>query len=267
MSNKALMELITAKKAMERELNQNLKELNKWEARIESADCNDKIELGNKALDRRNFYANLVSEIQQHIEQVERQINTAKEKISTQSTAFERMERKVLEIQQEGNTNRKKEPVQDSPWELPPNLEPEFDNRYLLSFQSLSEAINEVNKNIEQAERQHKIINSQYSEYEKKAESFHYQALEFMKKGETNAATIALSSEATTKNLLDSLKIQIDNQIALIDLLNKHLKVLRRLINPQVFDVDDDSIIDAELEMLRKKLNELQMEFYKNLSP
>ncbi len=78
-----------------------------------------------------------------------------------------------------------------------------------------------------------------------------------MAKGETNAATIALSSEATTKNLLDSLTIQLDNQNSLMNMLKKHLMVLERLKNSSDFDIEEDSIVDFELEMLRQKLNEL----------
>jgi phage shock protein A len=256
-SKSALVALITAKKAMEHEYDVNLEELKKWDAKIKLADRHGKIELGNKALERHNFYARLVSEIKQHIEQIERQINTAKEKISIQSNpynAFERMEKKVLEMQRK--SDEVGEIPEESAWDSSFILKPDS-NKVLLLSQSISKAINEVNTNINQADKQYKIIKSQYSEYEKKAESFHVQAVEFMTKGETNAATIALSSEATTKNLLDSLSIQLDNQKSLINMFKKHLMILERLKNFSNFDIEEDSIVDFELEILKKKLNEL----------
>lgn len=259
-SNKALIVLITTKKKMEGEYNTNLKELQKWDTRIELANRYGKTELANEALNRRNFYATLVFDIQQNIERIEAQITSAKQKLSSVSCVSSASV-ELLKVLGDFNLEPKaeeKDDVQDIDfWESLPDSPCRYPEQELFLEQELGEAIQETQGNINQAEKQYKKIKSQGLEYEKKAESFHVQALEFMTRGETNAATIALSSEATTKNLLDSLSIQLDNQTSLINMLKKHLKVLKRLENPQDFDVEEDSIVDSELAILRKKLNEL----------
>jgi phage shock protein A len=122
-SREALISLIIAKKTMEREYNANLEELKKWDEKIGLANRSGKIELADEALNRRNFYANTVASIKQHIEQIETKINFAKQKLSSVQdvssysaelsitletfevdsnlSEFEKMELKIFEMEKE----------------------------------------------------------------------------------------------------------------------------------------------------------------------
>ena len=231
-SREALISLITAKKTMEREYNVNLEELKKWDEKIGLANRSGKIELANEALNRRNFYANTVASIKQHIEQMETKINFAKQKLSSVQNVssysaelsktlgifevdsnlseFEKIELKIFEIEKEDTkfwirTEEANKTQDINVVEISSNTFDAFSSQN----SSLNNALKETKENIGQAENQHQELKSQYLQFQKKSKSFHTQALDFMEKGESNAASIALSSEVTTKNLLNSLDIQI----------------------------------------------------------
>ncbi len=284
-AREALISLITAKKKMEREYNENLEELKKWDERIQVANCHGKTDLENEALHRRNSYAVKVANIKKHLEQMEKNIIFAKQKLSSASnissassellrtmrdfdansnlSKFEKIELKILEMEKANDKflepKEEENEVQDIDFiEVSPNAFDSFSFQNLSFGQALSKAIEEIYTNIEKAEQKHQEIKLQYLEFQKKAESFHKQALDFMEKGESNAASIALSSEVTTKNLLNSLEIQLNNQMSLINTLERHLEILINLENNSkgIFEAQDDCI-DLDLENLRKKLEEL----------
>lgn len=284
-SREALISLITAKKTMEREYHTNLEELKKWDERIGLANRSGKRELANEALNRRNFYANTVASIKQHIDQMEAKINFAKQKLSSASNVssssadlsrnrgnfevssnlseFEKMELKILEMEKEDAKfwlpADEESKIQDIDFvEVSSNIFDTFSSQNSSLDNALTKAIEETEENIGQAENQHQELKSQYLQFQKKGESFHAQALDFMEKGESNAASISLSSEVTTKNLLNSLEIQLNNQMSLISTLERHLEILKSLENnsKSIFQ-SQDNCIDLELENLRQKLREL----------
>ena len=284
-SREALISLITAKKTMEREYNANLEELKKWDEKIGLANRSGKIELADEALNRRNFYANTVASIKQHIKQMETKINFAKQKLSSAQNVssysaellrtlgtfevdsnlseFEKMELKIFEMEKEDTKfwirTEEENKIQDiNVVEVSSNTFDAFSSQNSSLNNALTKAIKETEENIGQSENQHQELKSQYLQFQKKGESFHTQALDFMEKGESNAASIALSSEVTTKNLLNSLEIQINNQMSLISTLKRHLQILKNLENNSkgIFQSQDDCI-DLELENLRRQLREL----------
>jgi hypothetical protein len=279
-SNKALISLVTAKKELEREYNTNLEEVKKWDERIKLAKQNGKSSLAAEALNRRNFYVGMVAEIRPHIDRLEKQITSAKQTLASvpvlSSPKVESV--KISEDFDDSfsvdileTIKEKKLVPQNYPFDGP-SIEEQFRNlnpvelgrnSHVTSPKSslddaLSKAIKEIEDNIGQAKNQYQEIKSQYLQFQKKVESFHNQALDFIEKGESNAASIALSSEVTTKNLLNSLEIQINNQMSLIGTLERHLEILTNLHNNSKGIVQSqDDCVDSELEKLRKKLREL----------
>ena len=276
-SREALISLITAKKKLESEYNINLDEVKKWDERIKLANQKGKSSLAAEALNRRNFYVGMITEIKPHIDRLEKQMISAKQMLaSVPVLSSPEMESSKIPENFDFGDNfsedvfeiiKEKMLIQDEP-----SIEEQFRNLKLIESgkdanvksqklsldNSLTKAIEETEENIGQAENQHHELKSQYLQFQKKGESFHTQALDFMERGESNAASIAISSEVTTKNLLNSLEIQINNQMSLISTLKRHLQILKNLENHSkgIFQSQDDCI-DLELENLRRQLREL----------
>jgi len=82
-SNEALISLITAKKKLESEYNINLEEVKKWDERIKLANQKGKSSLAAEALNRRNFYVGMITEIKPHIDRLEKQITSAKQTLAS----------------------------------------------------------------------------------------------------------------------------------------------------------------------------------------
>lgn len=276
-SNEAVISLVTAKKKLEREYNINLEEVKKWDERIKLANQKGKSSLATEALNRRNFYVGIVAEIKSHIDRLEKQITSAKQTLAPVPvlSSSEMESSKISEDFDFGDsfsvdifeTIKEKMLTQNEP-----SIEEKFNNLKLIKSGKdsnaesqkssldnvLTKVMIETEENIGQAKNQYEELKAQYLQFQKKGESFHAQALDFMERGESNAASISLSSEVTTKNLLNSLEIQINNQMSLISTLKRHLQILKNLENNSKGIVQSqDDCIDLELENLRQKLREL----------
>jgi hypothetical protein len=183
--------------------------------------------------------------------------------VDSNLSEFEKIELKIFEIEKEDTKfwirTEEENKIQDiNVVEISSNTFDAFSSQNSSLNNALTKAIKETEENIGQAENQHQELKSQYLQFQKKSKSFHTQSLDFMEKGESNAASIVLSSEVTTENLLNSLDIQINNQMSLISILKKHLEILKNLENNSKGIVQSqDDCIDLELENLRQKLREL----------
>jgi len=278
-SREALISLITAKKKLESEYHINLEEVKKWDERIKLANQNGKSSLAAEALNRRNFHVGIVTQIRQHIDRLEQQISSTKQTL-TSATVLSSSKVESAKISEDFGENFSVDVIETIEKEILRPQNSQFDSQFIeKQFQDLnpielggdsyitspnsslddvlSKAIEETEENIRQAKNQYQEIKSQYLQFQKKADSFHTQALDFMEKGESNAASIALASEVTTKNLLSSLDIQINNQMSLISTLERHLEILKKLKNNSKSIQFQDNSIDSDLEKMKQRLREL----------
>ncbi|HEY9871973.1 MAG TPA: PspA/IM30 family protein [Candidatus Obscuribacterales bacterium] len=210
------------------------------------------------------------------------------EGLGTSSTkgAFERMEEKVAEMER-----RSQKPIKDlwndnaeemfAPEELDTDAELQEMKRQLLQpvppkakeFLIIERAIHDTSNAILKLSDNKDKINNQHVRANAEVNNFHKQALDATHKGNPASAIQALLNEAVQRKVTDLLKAQIEEQEAIIYILQQHLVALKEVkmaVKVKQFpnfeqDENDKFLtsnpsvkgVDAELEFLRQQIDNL----------
>jgi phage shock protein A len=252
-ANEALIQLIVARKQLEQEYSSKLAELSKWEKRVRLAIDKGNEYLAREALRQKKFYKNLVNQIQQQLESLERQINVAKKPVKSDEYLSDPL--KILEIIDEISVDLI-EPIRESK-----KAENEVKDKQVILL--LEKLLEDTRNTITETRNIFQKRYIQYIQAENDIKNFHAQALEAISNGEQVLATNALLNESKSRQLLDDIKSQVNNYEATISLLENHLESLQQIksivesllefqVNSQTQyylpDSSCNSIWDAEIE-------------------